>query len=221
MTGISATLKSWYVCLLSACVTFGTCVDLHVRLDGDEKDDTAFGIAIGVVSTAVALFWILVHYDFISQCEEGGWLELSSSFFLILLWIIGLAIFTADQGIAATLTGSYCGRDPRLGPPSDDIGNCTIVIYEEDEDGAMNQYAYPCSEWAPRQVPGSNLYFAAWICFLSSLNITFRWKAAQALQFAQAQQEKQRRRLEGPQNGEEDYNSQSDNDNDEDVDGEY
>jgi hypothetical protein len=39
-------------------------------------------------------------------------------------------------------------------------------------------------------IPGSNLYVAVWICLLASLNLAFRWKAQQALQFAQAQQEK-------------------------------
>jgi hypothetical protein len=39
-------------------------------------------------------------------------------------------------------------------------------------------------------IPGSNLYVAVWICLLASLNLAFRWKAQQALQFAQAAQQK-------------------------------
>ena len=189
----------------------GTCVDLHVRLTSEDLDDTSFGVALGVVSTLVSLFYILVHYDFIASCEEGGWLELSSSFFLIVLWTIGLAIFTQDQGIAATLTGSQCGRDPRVGLGSE---NCTIVIFDtSNDDGSIVQLRVPCSEF-PRQVPGSNLYFSAWCCFFASLNVTFRWKAAQALQFAQAQQEKERRRLEGKENKEAGDYAESDDDDD-------
>lgn len=45
------------------------------------------------------------------------------------------------------------------------------------------------------RVPGSNLFLSSWAAFLSSLAITVRWKAAQALRFAQAQ-ETQRRKAE-------------------------
>jgi len=45
------------------------------------------------------------------------------------------------------------------------------------------------------RVPGSNLFLSSWTAFLSSLSITVRWKAAQALRFAQAQ-ETQRRKAE-------------------------
>lgn len=166
---------------------------MHVRLDGDEIDDTAFGVAMSVVSFIISFFFLLVHYDFIAQCEEGGWLELSSSFFLILLWMIALAVMTQDQGIAATVTGSQCSRD--------DISiraeNCTIIVFErvESDDGfSFNEVQLGCND-LPRQVPGSNLYFASWICFFASLNISFRWKAQQALQFAHTQQEKRQRQF--------------------------
>lgn len=42
---------------------------------------------------------------------------------------------------------------------------------------------------------GSNLFLSSWIALLSSLSITIKWKAAQALRFAQAQ-ETQRRKVE-------------------------
>jgi hypothetical protein len=216
LTGISATLKSWWLVLLSSIVTLGTCVDLHVLLDEENLDDTSFGVALGVVSTIVSLFFILVHYDFISACEEGGWLELSSSFFLIMLWTIGLAVLTQDQGIAATLAGSQCFRDPRLGSQNE---NCTIITYGENEDGITEQSSMLCSELQiPRPVPGSNLYFSAWACFFASLNVTFRWKAAQALQFAQAQQEEEERSLEDKDQADGDYSqSDLDEDNDNDI----
>lgn len=47
-----------------------------------------------------------------------------------------------------------------------------------------------CTDVLDRQIPGSNLYLASWICFFASFNITLRWKAAQAIQFAQAQHRK-------------------------------
>lgn len=168
----------------------GSCIDLNIRLAEDEIDDPQFGIAMSVVSFVISFFFILVHYDFIPQCEEGGWLELSSSFFLILLWTITLAVMTKDQGIAATVTGNKCSRDDL----SLQVENCTIVVFEALDDGTYQRVEIECND-LPRQVPGSNLYFALWTCFFASLNISFRWKAQQALQFAQAQQEKRQRQL--------------------------
>jgi hypothetical protein len=220
MTGLSLTLKSWYTCWFSSCVVFFTCVDLHIHMDKINLDDASFGIALGVVSSLIAAFFILVHYNFIPTVVEGGWLELSSSFFLILLWTIGLAVMTQDRGIAATLSGTQCKFQTISGNAlailqqllalqdddnnNVDSDNCMISYQVENKDtGTMEMVQLPCSQLlSPTQnnetrggLPGSNLYFAAWICFFSSLNVTFRWKAAQALQFAQAQQERQQKRF--------------------------
>ena len=43
-------------------------------------------------------------------------------------------------------------------------------------------------------VPGSNLYLSVWTCMAASIHLLLRWKAQQALQFAQAQQESRMRR---------------------------
>jgi hypothetical protein len=228
MTGLSLTLKSWYTCWFSSFVVFLTCVDLHIHLKDIDLDDASFGIALGVVSSLIAGFFILVHYNFIASVVEGGWLELSCSFFLILLWTIGLAVMTQDRGIAATLSGTQCTLqtissnavailEQILALQDDDMdggnynnddyganSNCMISYQVENKDtGTMDLVQLPCSQLlsSPGQnerrggLPGSNLYFAAWICFFSSLNVTFRWKAAQALQFAQAQQERQQKRF--------------------------
>jgi hypothetical protein len=220
MTGLSLTLKSWYTCWFSSCVVFFTCVDLHIHMDKINLDDASFGIALGVVSSLIAAFFILVHYNFIPTVVEGGWLELSSSFFLILLWTIGLAVMTQDRGIAATLSGTQCKFQTISGNAlailqqllalqdddnnNVDSDNCMISYQVENKDtGTTELVQLPCSQLlSPTQnnetrggLPGSNLYFAAWICFFSSLNVTFRWKAAQALQFAQAQQERQQKRF--------------------------
>ena len=201
---------------------FGTCVDLHVRLGADEVDDTVFGIAMSIASIVVSFFFILIHYDFIPRCEEGTWFELSSSFFLILIWTVALAILTQDQGVAATLSGTRCSRnDLAL-----QLGNCTIVIYDQvgvNASGPIIEETQLACYDLPRQVPGSNLYFATWICFFASFNISFRWKAQQALQFAQAQQEKRQRQLAvtspgTPQNSAENIGGEHDNDGQDDDD---
>ena len=213
LTGLSATLKSWYVLFLSSLVVMGTCIDLHVRIPDNQRDrdDTSFGIALGVVSTVMSLFWIFTHYEFIPNVKEGGWLELSSSFFLIGIYVVGLAILTQDQGIAATTSGTQCARN--LDELDDALLaiNCTINYWAMDVDGNPVLKVTPCTD-LPRQVPGSNLYFAVWACFAASFNITLRWKAAQALNLAQAQEEKERRRLEGGGNENGDFSEGSDDD---------
>ena len=195
LTGVSATLKSWYVLFVSSLVVLGTSVDLTVKLGVQDRQDSSFGVALGAASAMISLAWILIHYNFFDGLQEGGWFELSSSFLLILVWIIGLAILTQDQGVAATLTGTQCTRN------QDNVfesPQCMIVILSSNNETngtTMDMISeIPCSQ-LPRQVPGSNLYFAAWTSFVASLNVTFRWKAAQALQFAQAQQEQRRKEL--------------------------
>lgn len=126
-----------------------------------------------------------------------------------MLWTVGLAVFTQDQGIAATLTGTQCSRETMR------TTNCTIIVYEENEYGIMEREEIPCSD-LPRQVPGSNLYWSVWVCFLASLNVSFRWKAAQAMQFAQAQEEEERKRVEGT-DGQALENQEDDDDDDDDV----
>ena len=78
-----------------------------------------------------------------------------------------------------------------------------------------------CSDIIDEQIPGSNLYLAAWICFFASFNITLRWKAAQAIQFAQAQNmkaaEKMREDEEDDENDDKN-NGVGDNDVDDDDD---
>ena len=94
LTQLSATLSSWYALFLFSIVCFGSAVSMHMYFDGQEHSQyTAFCISLGLISTAVALFFILVHYKFFTECcskvKQGGWLELSTAFFLILCWTIG------------------------------------------------------------------------------------------------------------------------------------
>mmetsp|Transcript_19050 Transcript_19050/g.52918 ORF Transcript_19050/g.52918 Transcript_19050/m.52918 type:complete len:218 (+) Transcript_19050:894-1547(+) len=191
LTGLSATLKTWYTLFLASLVVLGTACDLHRYLDSHNRNDASFGVAIGVISTITAAFWIFVHYDFFPQVEEGGWLELSTSFFLILLWVVSVAIMTQDEGIAATVTGTQLGQ-VRSNLFSEN--NCTVYVVAFIDNKDQSVEIIDCDLF-PRQIPGSNLYFAAWICFLASVNITFRWKAAQAIQFAHAQQKRAQDRV--------------------------
>ena len=57
-----------------------------------ERRDGLYGIFIGLFSLVVSSYFILIHYDFITFVEEGGWAELLSSLFLILLWLVSIPI---------------------------------------------------------------------------------------------------------------------------------
>lgn len=97
-----------------------------------------------------------------------------------------------QRAIAATLNGSECTSSPFYLPNQ----NCTLVIHVEDSSGAITQLEIPCGE-VPRQIPGSNLYYACWSCMLSIVYVVMRWKAAQAIKFAQAREERQQKQLNG------------------------
>jgi hypothetical protein len=150
ITGISATLKSWYLHFLSAFVVFSSCIQLHISFhDYDDAGDTSYGISVGFVSLLVSLFFIFVHYDFFTRCElkEGGWMELIASAILVIIWIIGVSLLTSDGGVAATMEGNQCYRDPT----SVEGDNCTIVLYLTDTSGANSRVELAC-ERLPRQV---------------------------------------------------------------------
>lgn len=193
LTGVSATLKSWYVLNVASLFVMGTAFDLFFRLQDTDSlaSSSAMGIAMGIASSIISFMFILVHYNFIECFTEGGWIELSFSFLLIFLWICGVAVLTQDDGVAATIMGVGCRGADWLESEDGLIDTCTITFITTSGDEEM----VPCSTFADLRysevyVPGSNLYLATWICLGASLNITFRWKAAQALQFAQAQNQK-------------------------------
>jgi hypothetical protein len=102
------------------------------------------------------------------------------------------------------MSGNQCLRHP--GHIVNMELNCTVVA---------NGVAIPCDQ-IPEPIPGSNLYFACWCCMLSSTAIAFRWKAAQALKFAQAEAERQQQKEQqeqqqfGSDDGEDDEDEEED-----------
>jgi len=145
LTGISATLKSWYLLFLASVVTMGTCCDLMVHLSEKFEGAASYGIVLGLISTLISLFFILVHYRFVDFefLQVGGWIELSASFFMILVWIIGVSVLTSEGGLAATIGGSGCGREKaRL---QTDYGineydnDCYIIWVPEEEESSESE----------------------------------------------------------------------------------
>ncbi|KAG7349347.1 hypothetical protein IV203_011944 [Nitzschia inconspicua] len=209
ITSISPTLKFWWLLFMAACIVFGSCMDIIIRYNQPWSDfqNASFGLALGLVSMVISFVIILIHYNFLSSChcEEGGWTELFTSFFLIFVWILGLSILTQEGGLAATMSGNQCVRHPGNIVPFE--LNCTI---------AVNGLVVPCSE-IPELIPGSNLFVACWCCMLSSVAVAFKWKAAQALKFAQAEAERQQQKEQEEQQFGSDYGD-VDADNDDEID---
>ena len=87
------------------------------------------------------------------------------------------------------MEGDECKSDLSV---ADTEGNCTVMLFIEDSEGVIRNYEVKCSQ-LPGTIPGSNLYYSCWSCMLSSIAIAFKWKASQALRFAQAQAERQQR----------------------------
>lgn len=184
LTGLSATLKSWYVLFLASLVVTGTSINYMAGFE-EHVAQAALGLGMGSVSTLVSFAWILVHYRFITIIDTGGWIELGCCLLMVVCWIIGVAIVTQDGGVGATIVGAGCP-----GTIFDDYyslevpGNCTVVVYQNN-----NYTSFSCRQVLVAKVPGSNFYVFSWICLGSALNLCFRWKAQQALQFAQAAQQ--------------------------------
>ena len=93
LTGLSATLPSWYALFFCSLTVMCTGANMHIYLNGRLPGETAFTISLGLVASVVSAFFIMVHYKFFSDCcprvKQGGWLELSIAFFMILFWTIG------------------------------------------------------------------------------------------------------------------------------------
>lgn len=81
----------------------------------------------------------------------------------------------------------------------------------------MGDIRISCQAILKNQVPGSNLYFSVWICFFASFNVTLRWKAAQAMNFAKAQNQRAVERIEVADGHLNDSDDDSDDDDDDDV----
>lgn len=196
LTGVSATLKSWYILWVSSMVVLGTSIQvIAVEPKDADQGDAALGLAVGIASTLLSMGWICVHYNFIEFCYEGGWTELLFCGAAILAWIVATAVITKEGGVGSTIVGSRCSF-PEV---EDMLSNCSVSYFDSLANESVQM---PCQTWLTSweqevpQTPGSNLYVFTWLALASSIHIAFRWKAQQALQFAQAQNVKAAKRAE-------------------------
>jgi hypothetical protein len=175
LTSISFTLKSWWTLLLTGIIAAGTAFNFWLV-----QGRGLFGVAMGSISACTAAFFIATHYNLLKVgCAEGGWAELFAIVALCILWTIATAVITQESGIGATIAGT---KRLRLGSMDDD-GDCVVLHHNE---------TISCLDWITshtEHVPGSNLYLSSWISLLAAFHLVARWKAQQALQFADARQQ--------------------------------
>jgi hypothetical protein len=98
---------------------------------------------------------------------------------------------TKDGGIAAIAVGSKSCKPDYYTNNMDENGmltNCTLEITTKVNETYSQVTNQECIDFFREAIPGSNLYFCVWGSLLAAINIALRWKAAQALQFAQTAQ---------------------------------
>jgi hypothetical protein len=175
LTGISTTLKSWYVIFISSMVVTGTSINMLVvlsvyegtRLDDNENVRAAtLGIVFGFCSSLISLWMILSHYNFIECTNEGGWFELLLIIVIILIWIIATAVMTTDNSIAATITGSGC----YYYAPAPIAPTSSPLVSSNVNDSTTIQNLLNLIQESKRFVNNTNTSFD---CFLSIENITY------------------------------------------------
>lgn len=228
IVGVSLTLRYWWIHFFGGIVVFISSVALSAQLNRvrrfmkansfsinpSHERDAFFGIFMGIISIVVSSFFILTHYNFITDdtAEEGGWLELFIGLLELFVWIIAICILTPVNGIAATTNGYDCMRELINNDAGleDNILDANIVVLNCTT--IHNGVAQPCA--LERFMPGSNMFFACWTCALSIIMVVLKWKQAKAIAFAQAQQQQQQRAGEGAVTA----SADGDNDNEDDDD---
>lgn len=207
----SATLRSWYILFISSVVVTGTALQMTIEIfDFNSRDDAVMVFCFGVASAGIAFFWICTHYKFFECTKQGGWAEIGCCVPLILVWTIGTASVTREGGIGPNIVGNNCAGEVERSVTrelQEWLDNCTQALANMtfgDEKGTLvvdavcQIQSLPTSE----NIPGSNLYFGVWFCLLSSVSIALRWKAQQALQFAQARNDRLREKIADKQENE-------------------
>ena len=217
LTGVSVTLKAWYILFIASLVVAGTTINIAIvdmyGITWDDMDNL-FGISLGLFSSAVSLAFILLHYRLIEVCAKGGWHEFVAALMMIALWTIGCAVLTREGAIGSTVVGRGCptfARDEEQGgdfetdsfQPNgvDSMEECRVLVTSVNTSNVVLNGTIQCSDFIEYTVerephiPGSNLYVAVWMCLAASIQIALRWKAQQAVQLAarahQGRQEEQ------------------------------
>ena len=177
LTGISTTLKSWYMIFISSLVVTGTSMNMLVVLsiydestqidENESARATTLGIVFGLCSTIISVWMILSHYNFIECTNEGGWFELLLIIVIILIWIIATAVMTTNNSIAATITGSGCYY---YAPLVNIISPTSAPSAPDDDNSTTLQNILNLIQDATRLANQTNDTLS---CFLSIQNITY------------------------------------------------
>ena len=129
-------------------------------LEHDNSRAAAFGIAFGLASTILSMGYILVHYNLIEFCVEGGWTELCCIILTVFMWIVATSFLTQDDGIGATIVGT--GFREKAPPPPTVEQEDDIMV--DGDDNPMSMAVEAVMEAVEDGVDQ--------ICFLTVQNVT-------------------------------------------------
>mmetsp|Transcript_22260 Transcript_22260/g.25774 ORF Transcript_22260/g.25774 Transcript_22260/m.25774 type:complete len:360 (-) Transcript_22260:127-1206(-) len=108
---LSETLPFWYILLIASVVEMGSAADAFNHYDSTLKNHAkkGYSVAVGAVSTVIAIIAILAHYKLICCCKTipGGTTEITVGIVLAVWWILAVSVLTTDESIASTIQGVH------------------------------------------------------------------------------------------------------------------
>jgi len=157
LTRISPTLPYWWTLFWSSLVLLGSAADT-IRLATTDYvlESCNFAVALANLSLLISVFFVLSHYEFLNCCEAcRSWMSYGGWFEICWSVVVNMLLIGGLHG----LTGAGAIASTVSGSGGSD----------------------PTSE---AYVPGSNVYFATWAAFCSSIGVSIKWKEARAIKFA-------------------------------------
>ena len=157
LTRISPTLPCWWTLFWSSLVLLGSAADT-IRLATTDYvlESCNFAVALATLSLSISFFFVLSHYEFLDCCAAcRSWMSYGGWFEICWSVLVNILLISGLHG----LTGAGAIASTVSGTGGKD----------------------PTSE---DYVPGSNVYFATWAAFCSSVGVTIKWKEARAIKFA-------------------------------------
>jgi len=112
LTGLSQTLRYWYVLLIVSLIEMGSAVNVLVVVNKNEQDYHSTGkmeyaVAVGAVSVPITILAIMIHYQLVCpKVKPGDTIEIIAALLLCVWWIVAVSLLTADNAIGSTLQGS-------------------------------------------------------------------------------------------------------------------
>lgn len=156
LTRISPTLPYWWTLFWSCLVLLGSAADT-IRLATTDYvlESCNFAVGLATLSLLISFFFVLSHYEFLDCAACRSWMTYGGWFEICWSVLVNILLISGLHD----LTGAGAIASTVSGSGGKD----------------------PTSE---DYVPGSNVYFATWAAFCSSIGVSIKWKEARAIKFA-------------------------------------